>query len=67
MSLHKGKNNLWPASTGFKIILSAGMKINFGILESILDLVEGKEEEKTEILTSGLSWKIGSPLSFLHK
>lgn len=55
MSLHKGKNNLWPASTGFKIILSAGMKINFGILESILDLVEGKEEEKTEILTSGLS------------
>lgn len=54
MSLCKGKNNLWPASTGFKIILSAGMKIKFDTLERTLDLVEGRDEEKTEILTSSL-------------
>lgn len=53
--MQRKKNYFWPASTGFKIILSAGMKIKFGILESVLDLVECREEEKTEMLTSSLS------------
>jgi len=42
MSQCKGKNNLRPASTGFKIILSAGMKFKFGTLESLFGFGGGQ-------------------------
>lgn len=54
----KEKNNFWPASTEFKIILSAGMKIKFGSLESILDLVECREENRNVDIQFELkNWK----------